>query len=252
MSTKNSRRIFLAALLCVLSLPAHALQNLAIPDNGTGTAKISLKEVNRIAVANGRIRNVFGADGSLQINIDEEKGDIYVRPLDTRAMNKDGVRQAAPVNLFLTDSLGRTYTLLLEVVDVPAETIIISGVGGANRRTEASTAASGREQPYITAITDAMRAMSNDETPDGYSMRAVNTAVPLWKETSFVLQNVYTGDGWVGERYVLTNTTREEMRLLESEFKRRGVLAVGIENAHLRPGEKTLVLILREAAADER
>ncbi|MBI3440935.1 MAG: type-F conjugative transfer system secretin TraK, partial [Proteobacteria bacterium] len=65
---RTEKQIFIAALLSALSLPAQALQNLSIPDNGTGAAKISLKEVNRITVTNGRVRNVFAADGSLKID----------------------------------------------------------------------------------------------------------------------------------------------------------------------------------------
>lgn len=246
------RRAAIGPLLLTLGLgvafPASALQTLAIPDNGTGIAKISAKEVNRVAVQNGRIRKIFGADGALQIDIDDEKGEVYLRPLDQRTVMRDGARVAAPVNVFITDNQGRTYTLVLETADIPAETILINGTGAAPQRGKTGGARTvlGRDSSYKEAITEAVRVVANREVPDGYTERRVNETVPLWKESNFVLKATYTGEGVRIEHYVLTNTSGTEMRLHESEFARSGVLAVGIENAVLRNNGKTNLYIVRE------
>lgn len=239
--SRHSRKWLLTALL-LASPTSFALQQVSMPDNGSAVARISLKEVNRIAVQDGRIRQVFGAEGQLHIEIDTEKGEVYVRPLEARTVVSDGMRRAVPINLFLTDNQNRTYTLVLESHDIPAETILLASTS----RARISTHEKG--MPYVEALTEAIRAMANNEIPDGFEMRQVNQQVPLWGETNFILQSTFHGDQWVGERYLLTNVSKGEMRLLESEFSRSGVLAVSVERAVLRTNEQTLVLVIREAS----
>ena len=66
----------------------------------------------------------------------------------------------------------------------------------------------------------------------------------------FALVRLYEGRGLVGERYVLTNVSTQDMVLAEQEFDRErgGVLAVSIENHNLRPGESTSVYVIRQGS----
>ena len=49
----------------------------------------------------------------------------------------------------------------------------------------------------------------------------------------------------VGEKYVLTNTGKSTIRLVEQELYRKGVVAVAIENMQLDAGQTTNIYILR-------
>jgi conjugal transfer pilus assembly protein TraK len=61
---------------------------------------------------------------------------------------------------------------------------------------------------------------------------------------------------WLGaavaaDLFQLTNTGTAEMRVAEPELYRPGVLAVGVENHSLRPGEATRIFVIRHREGDE-
>jgi conjugal transfer pilus assembly protein TraK len=56
--------------------------------------KISQKEVTRISFERGRIRKVTGNAGEFVLEKDEEKGQIFIRPV-----SPDSTK---PINLFIT------------------------------------------------------------------------------------------------------------------------------------------------------
>ena len=50
----------------------------------------------------------------------------------------------------------------------------------------------------------------------------------------------------VGEKYQLTNVSKQRMVIDERELYRRGVLAVMVETLELEPGESTQVMVVLE------
>ena len=93
-------------------------------------------------------------------------------------------------------------------------------------------------------------AMAGDEVPSELRVEEVNQPVELWAEARFILMRAFEGRGLAGERYVLTNVSKEPMVLAEEEFDREGgdVLAVSIENQNLAPGESTNVFVIRDGS----
>ena len=93
-------------------------------------------------------------------------------------------------------------------------------------------------------------AMAADRPPTDIRVDEVNRPIQLWQEAKFALVRLYEGRGLVGERYVLTNVSTQDMVLAEQEFDRErgGVLAVSIENHNLRPGESTSVYVIRQGS----
>ena len=59
------------------------------------------------------------------------------------------------------------------------------------------------------------------------------------------------GQGLAGEKYLLTNVSKEPLVLSEEEFdrKRGDVVAVSIETHNLAPGESTNVFVIRDGSA---
>ena len=51
----------------------------------------------------------------------------------------------------------------------------------------------------------------------------------------------------VGEKYQLTNVSKQRMVIDERELYRRGVLAVMVNTLELEPGEATNVMVVLEA-----
>ena len=83
--SNSSPSLFLLPLLLALSSPASALQILDAKDGETVLGKISQKEVTRISVERGRIRKVIGNAGEFVLEKDEEKGQIFIRPVSAEA-----------------------------------------------------------------------------------------------------------------------------------------------------------------------
>jgi conjugal transfer pilus assembly protein TraK len=65
------------------------------------------------------------------------------------------------------------------------------------------------------------------------------------------LQRQWLGAGVVGEKYQLVNTGASTLDLAERDLFKRGVMAVSVEQATLRPGETTQLFVIRERRADD-
>jgi len=176
------------------------------------------------------------------IECDREKGEIYVRPIG------EGKK---PINLFIASARG-TYTLLLRRADTPADTIVIRDKAALQRRvdTPSSQLMPGMAASHVRGLKALLVAMASDRMPTDIQMEEVDEPVTLWREALFTLQRTYRGRGLIGERYRLQNVSDALLVLAEQEFDRPGdatasVAAVAIEHHNLRPGEGTLVYVIR-------
>ena len=110
-----AKSLSLAAILAVASLNVHALQTVEPAEGHNSFVKISAKETTRIAIEGGKIRSLIGTDGELTVEKDEERGQIFVRPV---VLNK-------PINVRLIAASGATYNLVMQAVDIPQEDVIV-------------------------------------------------------------------------------------------------------------------------------
>lgn len=186
-------------------------------------------EPTLIRIDGARIRRVHGTEGDFSVVPDKETGTAYLKPMSDK--------QAFSV--FVSDEIGRTWRLLLSVVDGPADTIVIKGRREANRNSP------GRDLARNQAIKRVVLALDS-ETDRDLEARAVNEVVPLWEEAMFVLVKVVDGP-LKGEKYQLTNVSTKRMVIDERELYRRGVVAISVERPELNPGETTAVLVLTES-----
>jgi len=194
-------------------------------------AKISQKEVTRLMVEGSRIKRVTGNSGEFWLEKDEDKGQIYIRPAAESTVN--------PIKLFVSTERAK-YLLLLQPVDLPAETIVIKGLPGVREasRIERSTS-------HVRAIKNLLLAMAGDTLPRDMEIRELTREVALWKGTRFTLARAYRGRAIVGEKYLLTNVGNSVMTVTEQELYKSGVLAVSVENAKLNPAQSTNVFVIR-------
>ena len=235
-------------------------------DGVTVEAVLAIKEPTRIRIDGASITNVFGniyssncgaavstqpgtgstpvlpqtnPAGEIVLECDADKGEIYVRPVG--GLGK-------PVNLFIS-SQHATYTLLLRRSDTPADTIVIRDKTPRQARADqAGPAPASRQAIHIRSLKAMLVAMASDSVPTDVRVEEVNRPIQLWVEARFAMTRVYEGRGLVGERYLLTNISTQNMVLAEQEFDREtgGVLAVAIENHNLRPGDSTTVFVIRQ------
>ena len=246
------RRTFAGAVGLLLAGSAHALQTVDVRDGQSVTAKMSLTEQTRIKIDRGRIMDVLGdiydpqrnAAGRFVLEKDGQAGEIFIRLLDPSLLR--------PVNLFIKSERG-TFGLVLQPVDMPLETIVLrdrgeslAGSGGAVAVAQGvSDTPFPKNTSHVRAIKAMWLAMAGDAVPRDVQVRALTREVTLWKEARFVLDRVYVANTMVGELYTLTNISPQPMVLAEQELYRDGVLGIAIQEHQLRPGQATVVYVVR-------
>ena len=231
-----AKSLSLAAILAVASLNANALQTVEPVEGHNSFVKISAKETTRIAIEGGKIRSLIGTDGELTVEKDEERGQVFVRPV---VINK-------PINVRLIAASGATYNLVMQAVDIPQEDVIVresfaaraaNSVVGSNKK-----GASGGMAKTVRTL---VAAMALEEPPSSADFHPANQEFALWENTRFVMTAVYNERELVGEKYTLTNTGKTPIRLVEQELYRKGVVAVAIENMQLEAGQATNIYVVR-------
>lgn len=245
------------------SLPAGAVQTLAVKDGVAIEAIIAAKDPTRIRIDGAQITDVVGniyssncgspaaggvgaspaggpqvnPGGELILQCDREKGEIFVRPVATGAK---------PITLFVS-SPAATYTLLLRRSDIPAETIVLRDSTPSQGTPSAALMAQYRATSHERALKGMYSAMVLDRPNGDIRSEEVKRTVGLWAQAQFTLLKLFEGRGLRGEVYELVNISSEPMVLSEQEFDRGPpgeVLAISVSNHNLLPGERTRVYVV--------
>ena len=249
------------ATFAVTSTCASAAQFIDARDGDTAIAKMSMKDQTRIKLERGRITDVIGdvyskdknPTGRIVVIPDEEDGEIYIRPVDA------GTR---PVKIDLRTDRGK-FSLLLQPVDIPGDTLILRSRGLASPPGSAATQTSEflpvaippaaqtagapipRNAGHVRALKALTLAMAGAEVPADIEVRAASQLVTLWRESRFVLVATFLSRELVGETYELTNVSQDEMVIDERELYREGVQSVSVKYHQLAAGSRTPVWIVR-------
>ena len=234
-------RLLLAVLLAASSASVLALQVLDARDGVSVPAKLSQKEPTRIKVEGTAISDVFGnvwqdktnPNGEVIVETDPGKGELYIRPLSATATK--------PINLFVSTAHA-TYTLLLQPVDMPADTIVLRD---RTPRVARSATSPGKAPSHVRSLTRLLTAMANDTASSEIRIEDTAVDVRLWQDTRFTLLRRYETPGLIGERYLLTNLGASPLALESRWFEKEGVLGVAVEQATLEPQASTNVFVLR-------
>ena len=222
-------KILLIPLL-VASFSASAAQVLVGKPDDTLSARVSRAEPTLIRIDGHRVRRIFGAEGEFAVTADKEAGTAYIKPSTDKST----------LSLFVSDESGRTWKLLLSVIDGPSDSITIK-----SRSISGAVTAQGRDVPRNQLIKRVLLSLQSEGDGE-FDFRVTNEIVPLWSEALFVLTKVIDGP-LKGEKYQLTNTSANLMVLDERELYRRHVVAVSIAKPQLSPGESTDVFVLSES-----
>ena len=225
--------LLLLPLLLSVSQPAAALQILHAREGDTVLGKISQKEVTRIRFEHGRIRKITGNAGEFVLEKDEEKGQIFIRPVSPESTK--------PINLFLTSERS-TVALLLQPVDTPSDTLVIRET----RDPMKSITPMARSGLHVRTLKNLLLVMVGDTLPDDMVVRESGQELTLWPGVRLTLQRSWLGAGIVGEKYQLVNTGRTDVNLTERDLYKPGVMAVSLEHASLPPGNATNLFVIRE------
>ena len=231
-STRKSPKLALGLLLALLAGGSRADEILTAANGATLYAKISATEPNHIVIQNGRIAAWHSASGAFSIDKDSASGSLYLRPVD----------RSKPQSLFVTAADGTTFTLMLQPVAIPAQTVMVQEQAHQSGNRLSAVERAGSHEQIIKAM---MLTMAANDLPQDMRIKDLNQPMALWAGTSFTLVREWQGRTLDGQLFMLANTGREPLRVADQELYQPGVLAVSIENQNLKPGQASRVFIVR-------
>lgn len=229
------KKLLFAAAAAVVSFNTLALQEVNPVEGQNAFVKISAKETTRLYIDGGKIRSLIATDGELTVEKDEDRGQLFIRPA---ILNK-------PINVRVIAGSGATYNLVMQAVDIPQEDVVIKEPASFRAALENTKGKRGAASSMDKQVRSLVAAMALEEPPTSVEMRATQQEFALWENTRFVMTAVYNERELVGEKYILTNTGKTPMRLVEQELYRKGVVAVAIENMQLEGGQSTNIYVVR-------
>lgn len=211
-------------------------------------AKISRDDPNRIRIAGEFITMAVGPeDGRIAIEKDEKQGQIFVR------MNTaQGIDREKAFTLFLTDSKGRGYTMLMKPEAITGQAIVVRQRTAGRIDAKRPVGISARESSMKVLV----RAAAMDNVPRRCEIVEEAREVTLWEGASMRLDRSLHCAEFTVERYTLTNSSDKPSWMAEQELYEPGVAGVAVERLFLNPagvisldpGQSTMVIIVRNAS----
>ena len=219
---------------------ALAIQVLPATENNPLPANISKKEMSRLSVEGGRIQAARFIEDELTVDEDKVNGVLFMRP-------KDGVNKK--INIFITSAQGKTYLLVLNPVSGVAENIVINELDTKSKSAQnlPEVKVQFSIEGYERSILTMMMILHEGGNNPNFTKNFVGEEVSLWEEAIMTKDYVLRGLGLKGEAYTIRNSSRQDLKMAEQEFYRKGVFAVSLSKHTLAPGESTLVYIVSDA-----
>jgi len=216
-----------------LSNSSFAVQIKDLEDGDEFTAEISKTDLNRIKVVGDRIRDIKINNNDLDVSLDEKIGEVYIRATH--------LAENRPINIFIITQQNFTYKGILYPKAIPSEQIILKNdlIVASVDMEVTKVGKSSYEQQIISL----MKAMREKKRLELYQIRHEKKYVDLG-DLSMWRSAIYKGQNFVGEIFVLKNSTNQVLNLEEKIFFKNGVRAVKIEKLDLLPNEVTEVFVI--------
>ncbi|MBL0941398.1 MAG: type-F conjugative transfer system secretin TraK [Alphaproteobacteria bacterium] len=232
--TKTRFQVSCVLIINVLVVPqTFALKEYPLIDQHQVNAVISNREINRITVVHDRIRQVFGADGTFSHEVDEEGGQLFIKPLKPQ--------QTKPIHITIVTENGLTQDLKLNLADIDAETIVL-------RQTETSSSPSlepGKNPLiYLEALLQLVQAMGRSEDMAGFQKSKEGEKRIYSPHLKTKVRAHYKGSLWQGWVFDLYNTSESSLELKEQDFARSNDLAIALQDHRLNPQGCTRLYIV--------
>ncbi len=236
--------IFKAFTLFILSTTAQAAITHPLDEMKVITVPVSQDGLTRIKVQDDRILHVFGNAGEYVLEVDENQGQIFIRPALIDAI---GSKTSKSISLTLTTEEGHTQDLRLVPKDQAPEALILKADNTIKQEIEKEKRASApifREE--VEALIQALR---EERIPLGYK----EMPIPLMTlHEPYLLMRELQGETLRGLTYRIQNKTSDRVFLSELELDihlRQGlgghrIIALLIPKKTLNTGEKTDVYVV--------
>lgn len=211
----------------------EAVQSVANPKARAQSAPsfaVSLTGPNRIAVTGQKITNAIFDARQLDMQTEEATGQIFVFP-----------KTNEPIALFVTTEDKETHALTLMPQAIRSQEILLGNTTPKKEKPVPSSYQPKTFSEIVDApdldkrVTKLIRALARDELPEGFhaTNRCGQGCIKLM-----------ANDELVGKVLLHTNTSQTVVTLEEKFFYERGVLAVALQKATLKPQDFTRVFVV--------
>jgi len=211
---------------------------LTITENKRLEASIALDAMNRLAVVNDRIVNIFGDEGTFVVQTDEHTGQVFIKPT---AENGD-----KPLSITLITENGVTQDLTLNPTKLTATTLILKP-SQAKYNSPAEGLLPGFAARNQTLQDQWIQVMKQAVLGE---LAVVETRMlpKARKVTGFNLgyEKSYQAGSLFVQVWTIKNSSKVPQELQEQSFFKDGDLALSLAKRLLQPNEKTFVYVLRD------
>ena len=229
---KQSMHLCLIALMLSSGVWANT-QVLTLSENKRLEATIGLEAMNRVSVANDRIVNIFGDEGTFVTQTDEQSGQIFIKvtpengdkPVALTLITENGITQ----DLSLIPTQTEASTVILKASKPLATQLLTENLLPGFSRTQSPA------EPWIQALKQAVLGTLSESQDKGH--------LPQRKREGFKLQHQksYEAGPLTVQVWTLKNTTTLIQACLEQDFYQPGDKALSLEKRLLAPGEQILL-----------
>ena len=239
-------------LICLLAgtTAVHGVVIHPLDEKRALEVRVSEDGLTRIKVEDDRILQVFGMAGEYVLEVDEDQGQIFIRPTDRRDSSFSRL-SSKPISLTLTTEAGHTQDLRLIPTSQAHEALILQVNTDLAQEIEKEKQASA--PLFREEIEGLIEACQEGRIPLGYKEVPLNLST---LQEPYLLVREIQSQKLRGLTYRVHNKTKEllvlsEPELLKEGLARRslggGVVALLIPQKILTPGEGTDVYVVVRA-----
>jgi len=233
---------------------SQASQVLTLSENQRLEIAIAADSMNRIAVTNDRIAQVFGDEGAFVSQADEHTGQLFIKPSSENG-NK-------PVSITVITENGITQDLILKPTAKSATTTVFNTSVLNSRVFNTSVVKNTAKQggfgtlspmdemlqttlPFQEKLLVIMRQLVGGQLveSEGELSPHHNRSTPEGFQLEY-LKSYQTGP-YSAQVFSVQNTTSTAIELSEKSFYQAGDFALSFEKRILLPGEKTRFFVVR-------
>jgi len=187
-------------------------------------ANVGFNELNRIAVKEGRIADIF-ANTNLNFTFDEEAGQIFVQPIKKGA-----------ISFSIKTESGLYQDILLTSQSIPSQTIILEGD---TPLASPEIVIFEQERSYVDLISKLIKAMAIGEEDHLWQVSEINEPLNRWRDLKITHLKHYQGHRFHGEILKIENSSKRTKHLTEKNFlESSDVVAIALSKKALLPGEQ--------------
>ena len=234
---RKYQHIMIALGLSFLGTSCLALQTYPLIDQQSTKVVISNTEQNRIAVLGDRIQQVFGAEGTFDVQTDEEGGQIFL------IVARNGFNSALqasslvkPMTITIITEEGLTQDLKLVPQSIESQSILLKPVLSMPEEPK---------QNRLQHVLQLLKALVRNEGLIGYMKTPFNrqshtlcSRLTPFKLLKANLITTYHGEKFEGKIYTLLNQGKEPLFLKESDFVHPEDVALSLSKSLIQVGEQ--------------